>query len=113
MGGCSFGEKSGGSIQGAAALHPAVGRHADHDLSLIHILEVMRRTPPEQHDFSPHLAKCDYFTVDVVAGGYTGTAAVSYTHLDVYKRQGYPTVRLPMWYMRLGCMLWMGLDRPR
>ena len=27
MGGCSFGEKSGGSIQGAAALHPAVGRH--------------------------------------------------------------------------------------
>lgn len=37
-------------------------------------LEVMRRTPPEQHDFSPHLAKCDYFTVDVVAGGYTGTA---------------------------------------
>ena len=30
-------------------------------------LEVMRRTPPEQHDFSPHLAKCDYFTVDVVA----------------------------------------------
>ena len=31
-------------------------------------LEVMRRTPPEQHDFSPHLAKCDYFTVDVVAG---------------------------------------------
>ena len=31
MGGCSFGEKSGGSIQGAAALHPAVGRHADHD----------------------------------------------------------------------------------
>ena len=37
-------------------------------------LEVMRRTPPEQHDFSPHLAKCDYFTVDVVAGGHTGTA---------------------------------------
>ena len=26
-----LGEKSGGSIQGAAALHPAVGRHADYD----------------------------------------------------------------------------------
>lgn len=26
---------------------------------------------------------------------------------------GYPTVRLPMWSMKSGCMLWMGLDRPR
>ena len=52
-------------------------------------LEVMRRTPPEQHDFSPHLAKCDYFTVDVVAGGYTGTAdETSFVSLLITEGEG-------------------------
>ena len=52
-------------------------------------LEVMRRTPPEQHDFSPHLAKCDYFTVDVVAGGYTGTAdEMSFVSLLITEGEG-------------------------
>ena len=37
-------------------------------------LEVMRRTPPEQQTIQLHRAKCDYFTVDVVAGGHTGIA---------------------------------------
>ena len=52
-------------------------------------LEVMRRTPPEQHDFSPHLAKCDYFTVDVVAGGHTGTAdETSFVSLLITEGEG-------------------------
>lgn len=52
-------------------------------------LEVMRRTPPEQHDFSPHLAKCDYFTVDVVAGGHTGTAdETSFVSLLIIEGEG-------------------------
>ena len=52
-------------------------------------LEVMRRTPPEQHDFSPHLAKCDYFTVDVVAGGHTGTAdETSFISLLIIEGEG-------------------------
>ena len=52
-------------------------------------LEVMRRTPPEQHAFSPHLAKCDYFTVDVVAGGYTGTAdETSFVSLLITEGEG-------------------------
>ena len=52
-------------------------------------LEVMRRTPPEQHDFSPHLAKCDYFTVDVVAGSYTGTAdETSFVSLLITEGEG-------------------------
>ena len=49
----------------------------------------MRGTPPEQHDFSPHLAKCDYFTVDVVAGGYTGTAdETSFVSLLITEGEG-------------------------
>ncbi len=55
-------------------LRPRGGGRQTRALHVKQALEVMRRTPPEQHDFSPHLAKCDYFTVDVVAGGYTGTA---------------------------------------
>ena len=52
-------------------------------------LEVMRRTPPEQHDFSPHLAKCDYFTVDVVAGGHTGIAdETSFVSLLITEGEG-------------------------
>lgn len=52
-------------------------------------LEVMRRTPPEQHDFSPHLAKCDYFTVDVVAGGHTGMAdETSFVSLLITEGEG-------------------------
>ena len=52
-------------------------------------LEVMRRTPPEQHDFSPHLAKCDCFTVDVVAGGHTGTAdETSFVSLLITEGEG-------------------------
>ena len=52
-------------------------------------LEVMRRTPPEQHDFSPHLAKCDYFTVDVVAGGHNGTAdETSFVSLLITEGEG-------------------------
>ena len=55
-------------------------------------LEVMRRTPPEQHDFSPHLAKCDYFTVDVVAGGHTGTAdETSFVSLLITEGEGHLT----------------------
>ena len=54
MGGCSFGEKSGGSIQGAAALHPAVGRHADHDYAagvrVPHRAQYRHQLPPAQID---------------------------------------------------------------
>ena len=57
-------------------------------------LEVMRRTPPEQHDFSPHLAKCDYFTVDVVAGGHTGTGGRDVLcFAPDYRRGGAPDLR--------------------
>ncbi len=52
-------------------------------------LDVMKRTPPEQHDFGPHLAKCDYFTVDVVEGNYTGTAdETSFVSLLITEGEG-------------------------
>ena len=32
------------------------------------------REPPAKHDFGGQLAKCDYFTVDAVQGGFFGVA---------------------------------------
>lgn len=37
-------------------------------------LDVTLRTPPVQQDFGGHLAKCEYFTVDVHRGAFGGTA---------------------------------------
>ena len=40
------------------------------------------------------------------AGQLTGVEAVSYTHLDVYKRQGYPTGWVQdMWFTEAGVSL--------
>lgn len=45
-------------------------------------LDVTLRTPPAAHDFGGHLARCEYFTVDLAEGGFTGTAdAASFVSL--------------------------------
>ena len=37
-------------------------------------LDVTLRTPPVEHDFGGHLAKCEYFTVDAKDGNFDGVA---------------------------------------
>lgn len=37
-------------------------------------LDVTLRTPPVRQDFGGHLATCEYFTVDVYRGAFSGTA---------------------------------------
>lgn len=36
-------------------------------------LDVVSRKPPIKYDFDGHLAQCEYFTVDIVSGFFTGT----------------------------------------
>ena len=43
-------------------------------LHIAKALEVTLREPPAKHDFGGQLAKCDYFTVDAVQGGFFGVA---------------------------------------
>lgn len=41
-------------------------------LHLEKALEVLTLAPPQPQDFGEHLAKCEYFTVDVTEGAYSG-----------------------------------------
>ena len=85
MGGCSFGEKSGGSIQGAAALHPAVGRHADHDYAAG--VRVPHRAQ-HHHQFPP--AEVDAATAGL---GIRGRRLAAHLRLRALARFPFPELR--------------------
>jgi len=44
------------------------------ELHIEKALDVTLRTPPGRFDFGGHLAQCDYFTVDIVSGSFSGAA---------------------------------------
>ena len=59
------------------------------ELHIEKALDVTRRTPPEANDFGGHLARCEYFTVDVVEDGFSGTVdEKSFVSLLIVDGQG-------------------------